>query len=87
MKSLQSPLLSIGQLALRLGVCVGTIRRWCREGKLKETARTAGNHRRFAFDAFEHLTILTVKSLAMLGYQAMTRKPIWDPDSTAVSLA
>ncbi|WP_440270842.1 helix-turn-helix domain-containing protein [Duodenibacillus massiliensis] len=31
-------LLSIGQLAAVLGVSVSTVRRWCREGRLKELA-------------------------------------------------
>ena len=55
MKVSESSQISIGKLALRVGVCVGTIRRWCREGKLKETSRTPGNHRRFAYDDFKHI--------------------------------
>ena len=55
MKVSESSQISIGKLALRVGVCVGTIRRWGREGKLKETSRTPGNHRRFAYDDFKHI--------------------------------
>ena len=55
MKALDFSLVSVGQLAKKFGVTAATIRRWCREGKLKETLRTAGNHRRFASEAFAHL--------------------------------
>lgn len=50
-----SLLLSVGQLGRLLGVCSGTVRRWCREGKLHESSRTAGNHRRFSFESYSHL--------------------------------
>ena len=40
--------LSIGQLSASLGVSVVTIRRWCRAGKLSESFRTPGGHRRFS---------------------------------------
>ena len=48
MKRLDFSLLSVGELAAKLGVTSATIRRWCRAGKLTETLRTAGNHRRFS---------------------------------------
>jgi putative resolvase len=40
-------LVSIGEMASRLGVAVVTLRRWERIGKLKPTTRTAGGHRRY----------------------------------------
>ena len=40
-------LMTIGQMARRLGVAVVTLRRWDRLGKLKPTLRTAGGHRRY----------------------------------------
>lgn len=46
----QTHLFSIGEAASMCGVCVGTIRRWCRSGKLHETFRTFGNQRRFSFE-------------------------------------
>ena len=55
MKRLDFSLLSVGELAAKLGVTSATIRRWCRAGKLTETLRTVGNHRRFASCPFSHL--------------------------------
>lgn len=55
MKNIELSLLSVGQLAAKFGVSTATIRRWCRQGKLNETLRTAGNHRRFASSEFAHL--------------------------------
>lgn len=40
-------LLSVGEVSKILGVCVKTIHRWDKEGKLKSFHRTFGNHRRF----------------------------------------
>jgi predicted site-specific integrase-resolvase len=40
-------LISIGETAELLGVSVGTLRRWDREGALTSDNRTAGNHRRY----------------------------------------
>ncbi|WP_277030890.1 helix-turn-helix domain-containing protein [Turicimonas muris] len=48
MKRLDFSLLSVGELVAKLGVTSATICRWCRAGKLTETLRTVGNHRRFA---------------------------------------
>lgn len=47
-------LVSIGVLANFLGVSVVTIRRWEREGRIKQSARTFGNHRRFNLDHFRN---------------------------------
>ena len=55
MKRLDFSLLSVGELAAKLGVASATIRRWCRAGKLTETLRTVGNLRRFASCSFSHL--------------------------------
>lgn len=38
---------SISEVALRLGVAVGTVRRWSREGRI-QSHRTPGGHRRFS---------------------------------------
>lgn len=54
-KRLDFSLLSVGELAAKLGVTSATIRRWCRSGKRTETLRTVGNHRRFASCSFSHL--------------------------------
>ena len=40
-------LVSIGQLALLLGVAVITLRRWDRSGQLPCATRTPGGHRRY----------------------------------------
>ena len=41
-------LLTIGQMARKLGVTVETLRRWDKEGKLLPQSRTLGGHRRYA---------------------------------------
>ncbi len=56
MKRLDFSLLSVGELVAKLGVTSATICRWCRAGKLTETLRTVGNHRRFASCSFSHLS-------------------------------
>lgn len=40
-------MLSIGEMARKLGVSVTTLRRWDRAGKLRSSSRTMGNHRRY----------------------------------------
>ncbi len=42
-----NPLLSVGEMASRLGVHAQTLRRWSRQGLLPEALRTPGNHRRY----------------------------------------
>ncbi len=44
---MDSTLMSIGEMARKLGVAVGTLRRWDREGKLRPLLRTSGGHRRY----------------------------------------
>ena len=44
-------LLSIGEAADQLGVAVGTLRRWHRQGRLAPAGRTVGGHRRYLHDA------------------------------------
>jgi putative resolvase len=43
-------LLSIGETAAELGVAVGTLRRWHRQGLLMPVGRTVGGHRRYQRD-------------------------------------
>ena len=43
-------LLSIGEAAEQLGVAVGTLRRWHRQGRLAPAGRTVGDHRRYLRD-------------------------------------
>ena len=60
--------ISIGQVCEILGISISTAYRWLKLGKLKETFRTLGNHRRFnkqdilnlytPADTTERLTIL-----------------------------
>ena len=66
MKDIDFSPLSVGQLADKLGVTSPTIRRWCRTGKLTETLRTVGNHRRFSLLAFSHL--IKEKERRSIGY-------------------
>ena len=42
--------ISIGEVAVMLGVSVVTLRRWDRSGKLRSVFRTFGNHRRYNLD-------------------------------------
>lgn len=44
-------LLTIGQLSKEIGVSIGTIRRWDREGILKPELRTGGRHRRYQLES------------------------------------
>jgi putative resolvase len=41
-------MLTIGEMARRLGVSVPTLRRWDKTGRLPPSSRTMGNHRRYA---------------------------------------
>ncbi len=43
-------LLSIGETAAELGVAVGTLRRWHRQGRLLPFGTTIGEHRRYQRD-------------------------------------
>ncbi|HKR40420.1 MAG TPA: MerR family DNA-binding transcriptional regulator [Paraburkholderia sp.] len=42
--------LSIGETAAALGVAVGTLRRWHRQGRMLPFGRTIGGHRRYQRD-------------------------------------
>ncbi len=46
-------LLSIGETATQLGVVVGTLRRWHRQGLLLPSCRTMGGHRRYQHDTVQ----------------------------------
>lgn len=46
-------LLSIGETAAQLGVAVGTLRRWHRQGRLLPSCRTMGGHRRYGHDTVQ----------------------------------
>ena len=73
-------LMSVGQVAEIFGVTAGTVRRWCREGKLKEYLRTVGNHRRFREEDYRHLLPGEGRGRKTVGYarvQVMIRKAIF----------
>jgi predicted site-specific integrase-resolvase len=46
-------LLSIGETGAQLGVAVGTLRRWHRQGLLLPSCRTKGGHRRYQHDTVQ----------------------------------
>ena len=48
-------MLSIGEVAMLFGVCIQTIRRWDKSGKLKSATRTMGNHRRYNQDIIKSI--------------------------------
>ncbi len=73
-------LMSVGQVAEIFGVTAATVRRWCREGKLKEYLRTVGNHRRFREEDYRHLLPGEERGRKTVGYarvQVMIRKAIF----------
>jgi excisionase family DNA binding protein len=53
-------MLTIGEMARKLGVSVPTLRRWDKEGRLLPTSRTLGNHRRYAVAEAPKLTRKTI---------------------------
>lgn len=61
-------LMSVGQVAEIFGVTAATVRRWCREGKLKEYLRTVGNHRRFREEDYRHLLPGEERGRKTVGY-------------------
>ena len=64
---LQEKYLSIGEAAKQLGVSVPTIRRWQKAGKISESHRTLGDHRRFTTQAVNELKGFSVKR-KVIGY-------------------
>lgn len=59
--------LSIGAFSEAIGVSVVTIRRWCRCGKIAESFRTIGGHRRFSRALLRQLTGKVAKRVR-IGY-------------------
>ncbi len=52
---MQEEYISIGKVAKKLGISISTCYRWIKSGKLQETFRTLGNHRRFNTDSVDFL--------------------------------
>lgn len=67
MKELQN-LMSIGDVAKSFGVCVATVRRWCKNGKFSRVIRTLGNQRRFDPDEVHELLHPNLDKRIMVGY-------------------
>ena len=67
MKELQN-LMSIGDVAKSFGVCVATVRRWCKNGKFSRVIRTIGNQRRFDPDEVLSLTPKSLGPQSALGF-------------------
>ena len=53
--------ISIGEVCHLLGISLSTAYRWIKLGKLKESFRTLGNHRRFNLLDIKHQFINTVQ--------------------------
>jgi MerR family regulatory protein len=49
-------MLTIGQVAKKLGVCVKTLKRWDKDGSVKPHLRTPGGHRRYGQETSQGLT-------------------------------
>ena len=67
MKELQN-LMSIGDVAKSFGVCVATVRRWCKNGKFSRVIRTIGNQRRFDPDEVHEILLPNLDKRIMVGY-------------------
>ena len=67
---MSNELISIGELAKRLGVCVITIRRWEANGVIKPALRTSGKHRRFDYNDF----VSTDKDLKTVVYARVSSR-------------
>ena len=76
--------ISIGDVCHLLGISLSTAYRWIKLGKLKESFRTIGNHRRFNLLDIKHQFINTVQTLfrkkvlqlLMLEFHHMTKNKI-----------
>ena len=67
MKELQN-LMSIVDVAKSFGVCVATVRRWCKNGKFSRVIRTIGNQRRFDPDEVHEILHPNLDKRIMVGY-------------------
>ena len=61
-------LMTIGEVAGLFGVCVATVRRWCKYGKFSRVIRTIGNQRRFDPDEVHEMLHSTGGKRIMVGY-------------------
>ena len=71
MKLTQYSYLAIGEFAKSVGVSVCTVRRWCRTGKIQESFRTPGRHRRFAVSLIDTLAGKTEPRIS-IGYSRVS---------------
>jgi predicted site-specific integrase-resolvase len=63
---------SIGQVAIILGISVVTLRRWDRFGKLKSVFRTFGNHRRYNLEDIVKLFNKDSCTKKVIGYSRVS---------------
>ena len=63
---------SIGQVAIILGISVVTLRHWDRFGKLKSVFRTFGNHRRYNLEDIVKLFKKDSCTKKVIGYSRMS---------------
>ena len=61
-------LMTIGEIAGSFGVCVATVRRWCKNGKFSRVIRTIKNQRRFDPDEVHEMLHPTRGKRIMVGY-------------------
>jgi ISSoc2, resolvase len=61
-------LMTIGEVAGSFGVCVATVRRWCKNGKFSRVIRTIKNQRRFDPDEVHEMLHPTRGKRIMVGY-------------------
>ena len=67
MKEIHS-LMTIGEVVGSFGVCVATVRRWCKNGKFSRVVRTVENQRRFDPDEVHEMLNPTGDKRIMVGY-------------------
>ena len=61
-------LMTIGEVAGSFGVCVATVRRWCKNGKFARVIRTMGNQRRFDPDEVHEMLHPNSDKRIVVGY-------------------
>ena len=73
MTAMRARFVAIGDAASILSVCVRTLRRWDKRGKLKPAFRTAGGHRRYSLEDIRRFAGLPAEFTGIKGGSAACR--------------